>query len=77
MLPFFLKRNLEKIFINDSEIIKRLDKRRESRNIYDKDLLGRPVKCLDLSNKEEIIPDGRLRIDKGSARFECFFSSRK
>ena len=42
MLPFFLKRNLEKIFINDSEIIKRLDKRRESRNIYDKDLLGRP-----------------------------------
>lgn len=59
--------------MNDKEFIKKLDVCREARNSYNKDLLVQNVQLVDLDDDNTNIRSGRIRINKGTARFECFF----
>ena len=75
MMHFFLKNTNQSIKLNDKEIIKKLDVCRQARNSYNKDLLVQNVQLVDLNDDNTNIRSGRIRINKGTARFECFFSS--
>lgn len=61
----------KRIYVNDS-MLENLDERRRLKYTAEKSLINTQTTIIDI-NKMDTVPDGRLRINIDSARFECFF----
>lgn len=61
------------LFLDEYNLIDKLNHRRANRYFYDKNLIIKDPFCFELSDFTCNIPEGRCSIHIGNARFECFF----